>query len=132
MRYAAALAAASALALAACGETGAPDEEGPATKIANPHHDQLLALPDELQRLGVMRAIRDNGKRCQRVERTAYQEDYRNLAMWVALCSDGRYWALFIAPTGDTQVRQCEEARQLRLPQCQPLPERPAGQAKSS
>lgn len=115
------LALAAAASLAACGE-GAERERDTPTKIANPHHDQLLALPDQLQRLGVMRAIRDNGKRCQRVERAAYQEDYGNLSMWVALCSDGRYWALFIAPTGDTQVRLCAEADQLDLPQCRPLP----------
>ena len=113
------LLAPAALALAACGE--APREEAPATKITNPHHDQLLALDDEMQRLGVMRAIRDNGKRCQRVEATEYQQDHRNLAIWVALCNDGRHWALFIAPNGDTQVRNCEENRQLGLPQCRPI-----------
>ena len=108
------------LLLAACGEQPARDERPP-TKIANPYHDQLLALPDQLQKIGVMRAIRDNGKRCQRVEAAAYQEDYGNLSMWVAMCSDGRHWALFIAPNGDTQVRDCSEARQLNLPQCRPV-----------
>ena len=114
------LAAASALALAGCGD-GAAEETRRPTKIANPHHDQLKALPPDLQRIGVMRAIRDNGKRCQRVEATAYQEDYRNLALWVALCNDGRHWALFIAPNGDTQVRDCADARELDLPQCRPV-----------
>ena len=111
---------AAALALAGCGGDEAR-EQRPATKIANPYHDQLEALPADLQRLGVMRAIRDNGRRCQRVEATAYQQDYRNLAMWVALCNDGRHWALFIAPTGDTQLRDCNDARQLGLPQCRPV-----------
>ena len=105
---------------AGCGEEQ-PPEDRPAIKMANPHHDQLLALPAQLQRLGVMRAIRDNGKRCQRVEAAAYQQDYRNMVMWVALCSDGRHWALFIAPNGDTQVRECAQARQLDLPQCRPV-----------
>ena len=116
----AALLAPLAAALAACGDEP-PQDQGPATKITNPHHDQLQALSPEMQRLGVMRAIRDNGKRCQRVEAAAYQQDYRNLAMWVALCNDGRHWALFIAPNGDTQVRNCEENRQLGLPQCRPI-----------
>lgn len=114
------LAASAALALAGCGD-GAAENARPPTKIANPHHDQLKALPPDLQRLGVMRAIRDNGKRCQRVEATAYQEEYRNLALWVALCNDGRHWALFIAPNGDTQVRDCADARELDLPQCRPI-----------
>ena len=79
-----------------------------------------------------MRAIRDNGKRCQRVEATAYQEEYRNLALWVALCNDGRHWALFIAPNGDTQVRDCADARELDLPQCRPIAAAEAPPAKAN
>ena len=105
---------------AGCSEPEQAERTTP-TKITNPYHDQLLSLPDQLQRLGVMRAIRDNGRRCQRVESAAYQEDYRNMSMWVALCNDGRHWALFIAPNGDTQVRECQHARQLSLPQCRPV-----------
>src|SRR6187401_2778061 len=98
MRKAAALFAVLMLAVAGC-DQGPPGEEARApTKIINPPHNQLLALSGEMQRLGVMRAIRDNGRRCQRVEATRYQEDYRQMAMWVALCNDGRYWSLFIAP----------------------------------
>jgi hypothetical protein len=108
------------VAAAGCGDERQA-EERPAIKMANRHHDQLLALPEQLRRLGVMRAIRDNGKRCQRVEAAAYQQDYRNMVMWVALCTDGRHWALFIAPNGDTQVRDCAQSRQLDLPQCRPV-----------
>jgi hypothetical protein len=121
MRKAAALFAVLMLAVAGC-DQGPPGEEARApTKIINPPHNQLLALSGEMQRLGVMRAIRDNGRRCQRVEATRYQEDYRQMAMWVALCNDGRYWSLFIAPNGDTQVRECENMAQLGLPQCRPV-----------
>src|SRR6187399_1246483 len=60
------------LAVAGC-DQGPPGEEARApTKIVNPPHNQLLALSGEMQRLGVMRAIRDNGRRCQRVEATRY------------------------------------------------------------
>ncbi|HEX8639966.1 MAG TPA: hypothetical protein VF704_02305 [Allosphingosinicella sp.] len=109
------------LAAAACGGEETRNSGAPAIKIANPYHDQLKALRPDLQKLGVMRAIRDNGKRCRRVEATAYQQDYRNMVMWVALCDDGRHWALYIAPNGDTQVRDCAEADQLDLPQCRPV-----------
>ena len=119
MRSAAAIAL-SALAAAAC-DGGPPAEKAPPTKITNPYHDELVALTPDMQRLGVMRAIRDNGKRCQRVEALRYQQDYQQMALWVALCNDGRHWALFIAPNGDTQVRQCTEMRQLDLPQCRPV-----------
>lgn len=110
-----------ALALAGCGSGDAPAERRAPTRIANPFQDQLMALSPPNQRLTLMRALRDNGKRCGRVEATAYQEEYRNLALWVALCEDGRYWGVFIAPNGDTQVRECSQMRQLDLPQCRPL-----------
>lgn len=109
------------LAAAGCGQSSEPAEDRTPIKITNPYHDQLTALQPDMQRLGLMRAIRDNGKRCQRVDAARYQEDYRQMALWVALCSDGRHWAVFIAPNGDTQVRECTEMRQLGLPQCRPV-----------
>jgi hypothetical protein len=109
------------LAAAGCGQSSEPAEDRPPIKITNPYHDQLTSLQPDMQRLGLMRAIRDNGKRCQRVDAARYQEDYRQMALWVALCSDGRHWAIFIAPNGDTQVRECTEMRQLGLPQCRPV-----------
>ena len=119
-------AAVSLALLAACGEQ-APREPQRQIKITNPFHDGLVALTPDMQRLGLMRAIRDNGRRCRRVEAGRYQEDYRQLAMWVALCEDNRHWAIFIAPNGDTQVRPCTDHEQLNLPICRPLtpPARP-------
>lgn len=120
MSYRLLVAAPLAFVLAGCGGEAAEQPRAP-TKIANPGHEELTALSPPSQRLGVMRAIRDNGHRCQRVEAAAYQQDYRNLAMWVALCSDGRHWALFIAPNRDTQVRNCADAVELGLPRCRPI-----------
>jgi hypothetical protein len=117
---AAAALAASLAALAACGDSG-PPANVQHIAIANPYNDRLKALDPPMQRLGLMRAIRDNGNRCHKVQAVADQGDYRGLAMWVALCDDGRHWAIFIAATGDTQVRNCADARQLRLPVCRPL-----------
>ena len=118
---AAAAAAAAVLLLSGCGETRVPDEGERKVRIANRPHEEMSALPPDLQRLTLMRAIRDSGMRCQRVEAGRYQEEYRGLAMWVALCNDGRHWAVFVAPTGDLQVRNCADADQLRLPQCRPV-----------
>lgn len=108
------------LGTAGCDDGRAP-EGARHIRIANPHHDQLAALPENLRRLGLMRAIRDSGRRCRRVEAGRYQQDYRDLAMWVALCNDGRYWAIFIAGNADIQVRECAHMRELDLPQCRPL-----------
>lgn len=108
-------------ATSACDRAPPPAEPRQPIRIANPHDEQLKALSPDLQRLGLMRAIRDNGKRCKKVEAGGYQELYRDLSMWVALCSDGRHWGIFIAPNGDTQVRDCAEMRELELPVCRPL-----------
>jgi hypothetical protein len=111
---------AASIGVAAC-ESGEPPENRTQIKVANPGHDSLLRLSSLNQRIALMRAIRDNGRRCQRVDGARYQEDFRGMVMWVALCSDQRHWAIFIAPNGDTQVRDCADAAQLRLPQCRPV-----------
>lgn len=118
---------ACAMLLAGCGDTDMSDEVGengePRIRIANPHHDELTELRPALQRLAMLRAIRGSGFRCQRVDNTGYQEEYRNMRMWVAECGEEqKRWAVFIAPTGDVQVRDCAEAGQLALPRCEPLP----------
>lgn len=99
-------------------EQGQPPENLTSITVANPHSDGLKALPDDLRNLGVMRAIRDNGRRCKRVESSAFQEDHKGMAMWVATCNDEREWAVFIAPNGDVQVRPCEDMETLGLPAC--------------
>ena len=113
------------LALAAC-EEGAPPQNVQQIRIANPYNDQLKALTPENQRLALTVNIRDNGKRCRRVEAWSEQSEYRGMAMWVALCNDGRHWAVFVAPNGDTQVRDCTQASALRIPQCRPVTPMPA------
>ena len=121
MRIPMALAAmALPLALTACDE-GAPPQNVQQIRIANPDNDRLRGLNGQYQRLTLMIAIRDNGKRCRRVEAASEQGEYRGMAMWVALCNDGRHWAVFVAPNGDTQVRDCAQARELRIPQCRPV-----------
>ena len=112
----------SLAALATCGDEPQDRRDAqPRIRIANPYHDGLVALPPDLQRLGLMRAIRDNGRRCRRVAAARFQQDYRDMRMWVALCDDGRHWSIFIAANGDTQVRPCTDHAQLDLPVCRPL-----------
>lgn len=118
--------AALALLLAACGDAGAPAGNSAAIRVANPHSDRLKGLSPLNQRIGLMRAIRDSGKRCRRVDALGYQEEYRQMAMWVALCDDGRHWSIFIAPNADVQVRNCGEHAQLDLPVCHPVAPLPA------
>jgi hypothetical protein len=113
------------LALSACGDVSSSNAGNPAINIANPGSDRLRAASPTDQRIAMMHAIRDDGQRCRRVDALGYQQQYRESAMWVALCDDGRHWAVFIAPTEAIQVRACAQSAQLGLPACRPVPRVP-------
>jgi hypothetical protein len=108
------------LALAACGDL-TPSQNGSGIRVANPDSDRLKAASPLDQRLALMRAIRQTGNRCHRVVTAAYQEYYRGMEMWVALCDEGKHWSIFIAANSDVQVRDCEQNQQLGLPLCRPV-----------
>ena len=103
--------------LAAC-EDGAPERNVTRVVAANPHSDQLKALSEPTRHLGLYRALRDIGQRCKRVDRGAYQQQHKTMAMWTAHCTDSGDWALYIAPNGDVQASPCADAKQLGLPEC--------------
>lgn len=122
MRKALIASAAAALALAGC-EDGAPEPQRKAVKPANPTSEGLMKLTELYRFLGLRRAIVDNGQRCKKVDRGHYQQDFKNMAMWTARCTDSGEWAIFIAPVGTVQVRRCANVVSLKLPACQPIPE---------
>jgi hypothetical protein len=95
-----------------------------ATRVRNRHHDDMMRASDENRRIGLVRAIRGTGNRCpRRVEpNPVYQGDYEGMALWTARCDNNEQYAVFIAPNGDVQVRNCRETAQLRLPACRTLP----------
>ena len=112
-----------ALALSACGDTSPPANGTGQIAIANEGSDRLKALNPLNKRIGLLRAIQQSGFACRGGVLTgAYQQQYQNLAMWVALCADGKNYAVFIAPTDDVQVRNCSEHEQLSLPACRRVP----------
>jgi hypothetical protein len=110
-------AVATLLLLAGC-DDGAPQRNVTKVVVANPLSDELKALSEPTRNLGLYRAIRDNGRRCKRVDQGAYQQQYKTMAMWTARCSDTGDYALYIAPNGDVQVSHCRDARELGLPEC--------------
>ena len=111
--------AVGAVLLAGC-DDGAPNREVTQVVVANPMSDQLKALSGPTRNLGLYRAIRDNGRRCKRVDQGAYQQQYKTMAMWTARCSDTGDYSIYIAPNGDVQVSACKDARELGLPECRP------------
>ena len=108
------------LALAGCGDL-TPTENRSKIRVANPDSERLKTLSPLMQRLALMRAIRQTRHRCRRVVAGAYQQYYREMEMWVALCDDGKHWSVFIAGNSDVQVRDCAQHAQLGLPQCRPV-----------
>ena len=112
------------LLLGAC-EDGTPEQNVTQVKAANGYSDQLKAMAPLYRNLGLWRAIRDAPNRCKKVDNGAFQQDYKNMAMWTAHCTDTGQWALFIAPNGDTQVRPCADAAAIGTPACRPLPPAP-------
>jgi hypothetical protein len=123
-----------ALTLSACGSGG---DGGDVTQMraANPMSDQLKAMTPLYRDLGLYRALRDSGQHCRKAENGAYQQEYKNLAMWTVRCTDTGDWAVFIAPNGDVQPRRCADEAELKLPACKPvapaaaIPETPASKA---
>jgi hypothetical protein len=119
-----------ATALAGCGDSSQPQRNVASVRIANPMSDQLKGMSDLYRNLGLRRAIMDSGQHCKRSEGGAYQQDYKNMAMWTTHCVDSGDWAIFIAPGGEVQVRPCGDAATLGLPACRRPAATPAGVAK--
>jgi hypothetical protein len=114
---AAGIAAMLMLGLAGCDGGGEPANTTKVT-ASTPYIEKLRALSEMNRGLALRRAIQDTGQACKKVDQSGYQEDYKNMSVWVARCSDGNDWALFVAPNGDVQVRSCAQSAQLGLPAC--------------
>lgn len=114
-RIAAALAL--SLVLAGCDSGRQEAAQTKSIRPSNPFVEQLKSLSEQNRGLGLRRAVQDTKQRCKRVETSAYQQDYKNLSVWTLRCTDGEY-AIFIAPSGDVQVRSCEHSQRLGLPRC--------------
>lgn len=123
MKLKAAIGAAVLATLAGCGGEGGNQAGSKAKQIrvTNQFHERLLALDERNRRVGLLRAVRDSRNRCRSVVAGTHQQEYEGLAMWVARCEDHRQWAIFIAPSGQVQVRNCSEVQQLGLPVCRPF-----------
>jgi hypothetical protein len=119
MRSALIAAVAAALATSGCGD-GSDQQRKPvqSIKVRSEAQDQLHRLNDLNRAIGLKRAIRDAGYRCQRVTRSGFVGTYENLDMWMASCADGRDWAIFVGPDASAQVRDCKDVARFGLPEC--------------
>ena len=124
--------------LSACGQAPSDQSAGntaadssAATRhitIRNEYQENLLKLNDTQRDLTLRRAVRDDNGKCNHISGSKFQQDYKSMKMWVAHCDSGD-WAVFLAPSGDVQVRACTDIpklnadnRGLNLPTCYPAP----------
>lgn len=111
-------AASAALLLSGCDGGGEP-RNVTRTKVGDSGYLERLRGLDPLQRnLTLRRAIQDSRQRCRRIEGSAETGTYENMAVWTVRCDETTDWAVFIAPSGDAQVRSCVHVEQLGLPAC--------------
>jgi hypothetical protein len=115
------------LALAGCGRGSAPQQaqETPQPDAAatpqTSYRDTLRKLPPAEVSAALFRAISDSGESCTGVTKSAYQQDYKDMGMWVAHCRAGGDWAVFVSDKGYVQARACPTAAQSGFPACKPL-----------
>lgn len=110
---------ASALLLAGCG--GGDEGQRNVTSIQvgdGQLVEQLRGLDDSQRTLTLRRAVIDSGNACHRSRDSKEIGAYENLTVFNLQCERDS-WAVFVAPTGDVQVRSCAHARQLGLPGCE-------------
>ena len=109
---------------AAANEKAANANASGEVRVRNRWQEELLARPDTLRRVTLVRAIRQTGNSCPlRVEpNPVHQGEYEGMALWTARCDNNKQYAIFIAPNGDVQVRDCEDMAELGLPACHALP----------
>ena len=114
-----------ALSTTACNPSK-PAAPPPKIEIRGAVQDRLHTLDAFNLAIALKRAIFDLGYKCTRVEQAGFVGKYENLDMWTAHCSDGRDWAVFAAPDGSVQARDCKDLAGSKVPQCV-IKKRPKG-----
>lgn len=128
MRAAAMIAIAAALIISGC-DNGQPDQPTQPIRVRGEAQEELHSLNELNRAIGLKRAIRDAGYRCQRVTRSGFVGEYENLDMWMASCDEQRDWAVFVGPDGSAQVRDCNDVERFGLPKCEIRDKEGAGES---
>ena len=122
------LATLTMLALTGCGKGSdqaaapAPTSNQIAAAADSGHYvDDLRKLAPAAANAALFRSITDSGESCTGVTKSAYQQDYKSMGMWVAHCREGSDWAVFVSQKGYVQPRACPTAAQAGFPACKPL-----------
>jgi len=113
----------ASLAMAGCNNDQAQQAQSnqPTIRVRGPEQKRLHELNAFDLAIALKRAIYDAGYRCKRVTDGGFVGTYKNLEMWTATCTDDkakRDWAVFTAPDGSAQVRDCKDIPGSGLPEC--------------
>ncbi|HEV2079206.1 MAG TPA: hypothetical protein VGR19_04830 [Allosphingosinicella sp.] len=109
-------AAALALPLSGCKEP-APEADDANITVPEGDYAQRIAGMDEGARNAVfLRAIRDAGRDCQQVERSASQGEVNGAPAWTATCDNGVQWTVMIGRDGVATVASTEELQAAARP----------------
>jgi hypothetical protein len=115
--------AAFTMALAGCDQSppaARPAKPVSATPDAAAYRKTLLGLSQGQRNSVFFKAIAANNGACPEVKTSAYQEDYKDMSMWVVQCALTGDWAVFVNGAGFAQTRQCSQEKALGLPECKP------------
>lgn len=113
-------AALALIALAGCDAGTEPSAPVRPIKVTGDqdYQAQLKALSPTNRDLALRRAIQDTGNQCKRIDGAVQAGTFKVFETWTVRCSDSGDWMVFVAATGDVQVRACRETAELQLPAC--------------
>ena len=103
------------LSLAACGR-GGQTSNATAANTAEPVGNQVAALSQGQRDAVFIRAIRDAGLDCQRVQGSIRVGNYRGLPVWQARCQGGGQWTIVVDNDGTAQILNASEASAVTPP----------------
>jgi hypothetical protein len=118
------------LALAGCNSSDQAEGNRAPIKVRGSEQARLHELDAFDLGIALKRAIYDAGYTCDRATDAGYVAEYKNLEMWMAHClydkGPPRDWAIFTAPDGSAQIRDCKDIPGSGLPECR-ISQRPKG-----
>ncbi|MGZ8351324.1 MAG: hypothetical protein ACXWU2_14940 [Allosphingosinicella sp.] len=99
------LATGLAVMLPGCGEEPAREPQPIAVaETATDYARRLEALPEGQRNAVFIRAIRDDDRECQHVERSVPRAPVNGAPAWTATCERGTEWIILLFDSGDAQV----------------------------
>ncbi|WP_106638589.1 hypothetical protein [Allosphingosinicella vermicomposti] len=95
--------------IAACDSGASENDVQPVEVPQGDYQARLMTMPEGQRNAVFIRAIRDAGRDCQNVERSAFQGERNGQPVWAARCGDGQDWVIVIGRDGIAQIANSQE-----------------------